>query len=155
MQSVTSFFACAALTAGLAGLSTTAALAAQGKDFPGTTCTCQNCGSGGGDITGNCANVCTDKTVYSAGSEPHDYCKAKAKTVTGNNLRAAMNLAGLTTAKLALASKVSPAIIIRMEGTANKPFADAATIDKVIQALKLKGVAINEDGVHLVPKPLP
>jgi hypothetical protein len=49
--------------------------AAQGQDFPNSTCTCKGCASGG-DLTGQCASVCKDKTVYSKGSEPHDYCKA-------------------------------------------------------------------------------
>jgi hypothetical protein len=49
---------------------------AQGQDFPGTTCTCQGCGSGGGDVTGQCGSVCKGKTVYAKGSLPHDYCKA-------------------------------------------------------------------------------
>src|SRR5688500_9165099 len=51
-------------------------LAAKGKDFPNSTCTCQGCAAGGGDLTGQCSSVCKDKTVYSKGSEPHDYCKA-------------------------------------------------------------------------------
>jgi hypothetical protein len=50
--------------------------AAQGQDFPGTTCTCKGCASNGGDLTGQCSSVCKDKTVYSKGSEPYDYCKA-------------------------------------------------------------------------------
>ena len=85
MKPVASFFACALLTVSLAGFSASAALAAQGQDFPDTTCTCKGCGTGGGDLTGNCASVCKDKTVFSKGSEPHDYCK-KAATMTGNGL---------------------------------------------------------------------
>ena len=54
-------------------------LSARGQDFPGTTCTCKGCASGGGDLTGQCASVCKDKTVYSKGSEPYDYCKAAAR----------------------------------------------------------------------------
>lgn len=54
-------------------------LSAMGQDFPGTTCTCKGCASGGGDLTGQCASVCKDKTVYSKGSEPYDYCKAAAR----------------------------------------------------------------------------
>lgn len=50
--------------------------AAKGKDFPDHTCTCQGCGAKGGDVTGQCDSVCTDKEVYAKGSEPHDYCKA-------------------------------------------------------------------------------
>ena len=51
-------------------------LAAMGQDFPAHTCTCKGCGTGGGDVTGQCASVCKDKTVFSKGSEPHDYCNA-------------------------------------------------------------------------------
>jgi hypothetical protein len=54
-------------------------LSARGQDFPGTTCTCKGCASGGGDLTGQCSSVCKDKTVYSKGSEPYDYCKAAAR----------------------------------------------------------------------------
>ena len=54
-------------------------LSAMGQDFPGSTCTCKGCASGGGDLTGQCSSVCKDKTVYSKGSEPHDYCKAAAR----------------------------------------------------------------------------
>jgi hypothetical protein len=50
--------------------------ALDGQDFPNHTCTCQGCAEGGGDVTGQCASVCKDKTVYSKGSEPYDYCKA-------------------------------------------------------------------------------
>jgi hypothetical protein len=63
MKSVASFFACAALTAGLVGFSASPALAAKGEDFPGTTCTCQGCAEGGGDVNGDCASVCKGKTV--------------------------------------------------------------------------------------------
>jgi len=50
--------------------------AAKGREFPDHTCTCKGCGAKGGDVTGQCANVCTDKEVYAKGSEPHDYCNA-------------------------------------------------------------------------------
>jgi hypothetical protein len=128
MKSVARFFAYAALAAGLAGSSTIPALAAKGKDFPGTTCTCQGCAPGGGDSTGDCASACADKTVYSKGSGPHDYCKSQGLTVTGNNLSAAMNLVGLKADALARASKVSPATIIRLQATGRKAVrADTAT----------------------------
>jgi hypothetical protein len=55
------------------------AVQATGGDFPGTKCTCKGCGTGGGDVTGQCSNVCKDKTVYSKGSEPYDYCKAAGR----------------------------------------------------------------------------
>ena len=155
MKSVANFFACAALTAGLAGFSASAALALDGESFPGTTCTCQGCASGGGDLTGDCASVCKGKTVYSKGSEPHDYCKAAAKTVTGNWLRAAMAVAGLNARALANESKVRPLTIMRMEASAKKAVrADSRTVEKVIHALEVKGVEITEDGVRLIQKPL-
>ncbi len=50
--------------------------AAKGQDFPDHKCTCKGCGGKGGDVTGQCANVCKDKDVFSKGSEPYDYCKA-------------------------------------------------------------------------------
>ena len=153
MKSVASFFACAALTAGLAGFSISAALAADGESFPGTTCTCQGCASGGGDLTGDCATVCKGKTVYSKGSEPHDYCKAAGR-LTGDWLRAAMALAGLSVRDLASASKVRPSTIVRMEASRKKAVrVDSRTVDKVIQALQVRGVEISEDGVRLMQKP--
>jgi hypothetical protein len=156
MKSVASFFACAALTAGLVGFSASPALAAKGEDFPGTTCTCQGCAEGGGDVNGDCASVCKGKTVYSKGSEPYDYCKAAGRTVTGDTLRAAVALAGMKEDEVAQASHVDPATIIRMENSAKKPVsAKPGTVDKVIDALEVKGgVKITEDGVHLAQKPL-
>ena len=50
-------------------------LAAMGQDFPDHKCTCKGCGEKGGDVTGQCATVCKDKTVYDKGSESYDYCK--------------------------------------------------------------------------------
>jgi hypothetical protein len=156
MKSVASYFACAALTAGLAGFSAAAAFALNGEDFPGTTCTCQGCASGGGDLTGDCGSVCKGKTVYSKGSEPHDYCKATGLTMTGNTLRAALSLAGLSAVQLAGASKVSPLTVIRMETSGKRSVrAKAGDIDKVIHALEVKGVQITEDGVRLAQKPRP
>jgi hypothetical protein len=77
MKSVARFFAYIVITASLVGLPAAATAAqAKGQDFPGTKCTCKGCGNGGGDVTGQCASVCKDKTVYSKGSEPYDYCKA-------------------------------------------------------------------------------
>ena len=94
--------------------------------------------------------------MFSKGSEPHDFCKAKGLTPTGNNLSAAMNLGGLKADALARASKVSPATIIRLQATGRKAVrADTATIDKVIKGLELNGVEITEDGVRLMQKPLP
>ena len=81
MQSLTHFFAYAVLTASLVALPAATAHAARGQDFPNTTCTCQKCGSNGGDVNGQCGSVCKDKTVYSKGSEPYDYCKAAARVL--------------------------------------------------------------------------
>ncbi|WP_162349019.1 hypothetical protein [Pseudoxanthomonas gei] len=57
----------------------------KGQDFPSTKCTCKGCGKNpttgaATDVTGQCATVCKDKTVYSKGSESYDYCKAAART---------------------------------------------------------------------------
>jgi hypothetical protein len=60
--------------------------AANGQDFPNSTCTCQGCAAGGGDLTGQCASVCKDKTVYSKGSLPHDYCKAASVAFPWGNV---------------------------------------------------------------------
>lgn len=49
MKSVTRILAHASLAAALVGSSSIAALAAKGKDFPGTTSTCQGCAPGGHD----------------------------------------------------------------------------------------------------------
>jgi hypothetical protein len=156
MKSVASYFACAALAAGLAGFSAATAFALNGEDFPGTTCTCQGCASGGGDLTGDCGSVCKGKTVYSKGSEPHDYCKAAGLTMTGNTLRAGLSLAGLSAFQLAGASRVSPFTITRMEAAGRKSVrAKAGDLDKVTRALELKGVQITEDGVRLAQKPRP
>ncbi len=69
-------FAAFALILGFSVAGATSALAAKGQDFPDTKCTCKGCGPKKTDVTGQCASVCKDKTVYSKGSEPHDYCKA-------------------------------------------------------------------------------
>ena len=53
--------------------------AAPGQDFPNHKCNCKGCGANGGDVTGQCASVCKDKTVYNKGSESYDYCKAAVK----------------------------------------------------------------------------
>lgn len=72
------------LALGIGVLAATPAPAEQkGQDFPGTKCTCKSCGTNPKgekvDVTGQCATVCKDKTVYSKGSEPYDYCKAAAR----------------------------------------------------------------------------
>jgi len=92
--------------------------------------------------------------VYLKGSEPHDYCKASEKTVTGNTLATALALTGLSAVQLAEVANVPRRTIIRMVASAKKPVsADAGTVDKVVRALEAKGVEIAEDGVHLMHKP--
>jgi hypothetical protein len=149
-------FARAALTAGLAGLSAPAALAAQGQDFQNTTCTCKKCASGGGDVDGQCGSVCKDKTVYSKGSEPHDYCKAAA-AVTGNEVLGGLSLAGMTVEQLANFSQVDPSTIKEMIARGSHPVrAEGETVHKVIQALEVNGgVEFTEDSVRLERKPRP
>jgi hypothetical protein len=154
MKAFASFFARAALTAGLAGFSAPAALAAPGQDFPGVTCTCKGCASGGGDLTGDCASVCKDKTVFSKGSEPNDYCKASA-TMTGTELLAGLTLAGIKVDELANFSQVDPSTIKDMVARGSQAVrAEGGTVRKVIDALKVKGgVEITQDGVRLAKKP--
>lgn len=79
LKTIVHIFAYAATVVSLASLPISPSFAAQGQDFPNQKCTCVGCGPKGSDVTGQCASVCKDKTVYSKGSEPHDYCKA-AKT---------------------------------------------------------------------------
>jgi hypothetical protein len=154
MKSARFFFACTVLTTCLAWFSASPASAAPGQSFPGVTCTCQGCASGGGDLTGDCATVCKDKTVYSKGSEPHDYCK-KAATMTGNGLLAGLTLAGIKAERLANFSRVPTSTIKGMLAAGNKPVrATRRTVRNVVQALKAKGgVEITDDGVRLVRKP--
>jgi hypothetical protein len=154
MKAFARFFARASLTAGLAGFPAPAALAAPGQSFPGVTCTCKGCASGGGDLTGDCATVCKDKTVFSKGSEPHDYCKASA-TMTGNELLAGLTLAGVKVEDLANFSQVDLLTIKDMIARGSQPVrAEGGTVRKVIDALKVKGgVEITADGVRLEKKP--
>ena len=156
MKAFANFFARAALTAGLAGFSAPAALAAQGQDFPNTTCDCKGCASGGGDTTGQCSSVCKDKTVYSKGSEPNDYCKAAAR-VTGNQLGGGLATAGITVEQLANFSQVDPSTIKEMIARGSHPVrAEGETVHKVIQALEVNGgVEFTEDSVRLEMKPRP
>src|SRR5690348_16697382 len=133
MNAFASFFARVALTAGLAGFSAPAALAAQGQDFPGTTCTCKGCAGGGGDVTGQCGNVCKNKTVFSKGSDPHDFCKAAAVTVTGNELLSALSLAGMKVEQLAEFSQVDPSTIKEMIAQGSQSVrAEDETVRKII-----------------------
>ena len=156
MKAFASFFARAALTASLAALSAPAALAAKGQDFPNTTCDCKGCASGGGDTTGQCSSVCKDKTVYSKGSEPNDYCKAAA-TVTGNHLGGGLALGGMKAEELANFSRVDPSKIKEMLAQGSKSLSvEDETVGKVIEALEVNGgVEFTEDSVRLVRKPRP
>jgi hypothetical protein len=156
MKAFASFFARAALTAGLAGFSAPAALAAQGQDFPNKTCTCKGCASGGGDVNGQCGSVCKDKTVYSKGSESNDYCKAAA-AVTGNEVLGGLSLAGITVEQLANFSQVDPSTIKEMIARGSHPVrAEGETVRKVIQALEVNGgVEFTEDSVRLEREPRP
>src|SRR5690242_7312333 len=63
MKTVRRFLTCAAIVASLE-LSSLAALAGQGQDFPNAKCTCKECASNNGDLIGQCNDVCKDKTVY-------------------------------------------------------------------------------------------
>jgi hypothetical protein len=78
MKTVRRFLTYAAIVASLE-LSSLAALAGQGQDFPNTKCTCKECASNNGDLIGQCNEVCKDKTVYSKGSESYDYCYKEEK----------------------------------------------------------------------------
>jgi transcriptional regulator with XRE-family HTH domain len=73
---------------------------------------------------------------------------------TGNILRAARALAGLTSVELAALAKIDASTVSRMESSGIKPVGGlAGTVDSVIKALEAKGVAIDTDGVRLVRKP--
>lgn len=82
-----SIFAAAAL-ASIAFISPKAAHSEPGQKFPGVTCTCKGCGPNKSDVTGKCPSVCKDKTVFSKGSEPHDYCKAASVRLPRGAVRA-------------------------------------------------------------------
>lgn len=68
-------------------------------------------------------------------------------------MRAGRALAGLTGAKLAALAGVDPTTISRIESAKQKPVGgQVATVDRVLRALRDKGVEINDDGVRLVKK---
>jgi transcriptional regulator with XRE-family HTH domain len=72
---------------------------------------------------------------------------------TGNMLRAARALAGLTSVELAALAKIDASTISRMESSGKKPVRGlAATVDAVVHALEKVGVAITDDGVSLTGK---
>jgi len=91
MNSTTPVFIKAAMIACLAFCSSHAHAEQKGQDFPGSKCTCKGCGKSPTgattDVTGQCATVCKDKTVYSKGSESYDYCKAAARVRVPRHLR--------------------------------------------------------------------
>jgi transcriptional regulator with XRE-family HTH domain len=69
---------------------------------------------------------------------------------SGNILRAARGLAGLTAVELAALAKVDQSTISRMESTGPRPVrGQAGTVDAVMKALEAKGVVIESDGVRL------
>jgi transcriptional regulator with XRE-family HTH domain len=75
---------------------------------------------------------------------------------TGNLLKAARALAGLTAAQLATKAGVDPTTISRMEGSRHKSVGGlAGSVDAVLKALKAQGVEIDSDNIalRLVKKP--
>jgi predicted transcriptional regulator len=73
---------------------------------------------------------------------------------TGNLLRAARALAGLTSVELAKLAKIDASTISRMESTGTGTVrAMAGNVDSVLKALEAKGVVIEVDCVRLVRKP--
>jgi transcriptional regulator with XRE-family HTH domain len=73
---------------------------------------------------------------------------------TGNILRAARALAGLTSVELAALAKIDASTVSRMESAGSKPVRGlAGTVDSVTKALEAKGVVFLDDGVRLVRKP--
>jgi transcriptional regulator with XRE-family HTH domain len=72
---------------------------------------------------------------------------------TGNMLRAARALAGLTAGNLAALAEINATTVSRMEAAGHRPVGgQARTVAKVIRALRLHGVEITEDGVRLAKK---
>lgn len=69
---------------------------------------------------------------------------------TGNLLRAARALAGLTSVQLAALAGVDASTISRLESSRAKPVRGLAeSVDRVIHVLEAKGVVIESDGVRL------
>ena len=69
---------------------------------------------------------------------------------TGNMLKAARALAGLTSVELARLAKVDASTINRMETSGARPVrGQAGSVDSVVRALEAKGVVIESDGVRL------
>jgi transcriptional regulator with XRE-family HTH domain len=69
---------------------------------------------------------------------------------TGNQLKAARALAGLTSVELARLAKIDASTISRMESSGARPVrGQAATVDAAVRALEAKGVVIEHDGVRL------
>ena len=72
---------------------------------------------------------------------------------TGNMMRAARALAGLTGAELAALADVDPTTVSRIENAKQKPVrGQVATVDAVTRALRARGVEITDDGVRLVKR---
>jgi transcriptional regulator with XRE-family HTH domain len=69
---------------------------------------------------------------------------------TGNMLKAARALAGLTSVELARLARVDASTISRMETSGSRPVrGQAGSVDSVVRALEAKGVVIEADGVRL------
>ena len=73
---------------------------------------------------------------------------------TGNHLRAARALAGLTAGQLAALAGVDASTVSRLENARHKKVGgQAMTVDKLQEALLKRGVQITEDGVFFAKKP--
>lgn len=73
---------------------------------------------------------------------------------TGNMMRAARALAGLTSVELARLAGIDQSTISRMEMFGRKTVGGhAGTVDSVMKALREKGVEITDDGVRLTRRP--
>ena len=72
---------------------------------------------------------------------------------TGNHLRAARALAGLTAEQLAKEASVDASTISRLESSRRKKIGgQAITVDRLLEALLKHGVEISEDGVFFAKK---
>jgi transcriptional regulator with XRE-family HTH domain len=73
---------------------------------------------------------------------------------TGNMLKAARALAGLTGAQLAAMAEIDVSTISRMESAGHSSVrGQGRTVELVIRALRERGVEITDDGVRLMKRP--
>ena len=73
---------------------------------------------------------------------------------TGNMLKAARALAGLTRAQLAAMAEIDVSTISRMESAGPSSVGShARTVELVIRALRARGAEITDDGVRLMKRP--